>query len=123
MAENDRIKYYRFLRERIRSYESAFKSFIAALRSRFNSRITVILFGSRARGDNKESSDFDIIVITTDDVHKLDFIEELYSLKPNNVPVDIIVLHKRELRDRTVKKMLSESRILYDGLKIFSKVQ
>ena len=119
MVEIDKLRYYAFLRKRVQDYENAFRSFVTTLISKFGSKLTIILFGSRARFDNKESSDFDLLVIVENTINKLDLMEELYSLKPTNVPIDIIVMHINELKSATVKKMLSPSIILYDGLKIF----
>jgi len=59
----------------------------------------VILFGSRARGDNKESSDFDVIIVSSD-FKGIKFFKRsppLYLLWNDDSSVDIICLTPEEL--------------------------
>ncbi|MHA1610346.1 MAG: nucleotidyltransferase domain-containing protein [Candidatus Njordarchaeales archaeon] len=63
MAKVDRLKYYRFLRKRVEQYEKLFAEFIKRVINDLRDKATLILFGSRAREDHKESSDFDLMVI------------------------------------------------------------
>jgi len=61
----------------------------------------IILFGSRARGDYKEDSDFDILVITKDklDKEKLEGFSYEVSLKLIDLldkPVDVLIINKEE---------------------------
>jgi len=66
----------------------------------------VYLVGSRARGDNIPSSDYDIVVITGgDDV--LEVAEEIALLKEEPVPIDVIILRREDLEDPVYREMLS----------------
>ncbi|MCX9089529.1 MAG: nucleotidyltransferase domain-containing protein [Candidatus Methanoperedens sp.] len=52
----------------------------------------IILFGSRARGDNKKESDYDICVIKKDVSHRRKLAQQIYRfLYGVGVPIDIIV--------------------------------
>jgi len=52
----------------------------------------IILFGSRARGDNEERSDYDICVLKTGVAHRRNLAKQIYRLFYDiDVPVDIIV--------------------------------
>ncbi len=67
----------------------------------------IILFGSRARGDSREESDWDVLVVTKnklDKNKKYEFIHETHRkiVWEINIPVDIIVVSKKyqeELKD------------------------
>lgn len=83
-------------------------------------RSTVVLFGSRARGDELPYSDYDLAVILERVDDKLSLVEELRRLKPRGLPLDLIVVQADELSDPLIKGMLSEYKILYDGLKLRS---
>ena len=65
----------------------------------------IILFGSRARGDCREDSDWDILVVTKERLGKDEFWklysclnEELISVLNN--PVDIIVVDSEEFSEK-----------------------
>lgn len=52
----------------------------------------IILFGSRARGDNDERSDYDICVLKTGVAHRRNLAKQIYrSLYDFDLPVDVIV--------------------------------
>jgi len=65
----------------------------------------VILFGSRARGDFREDSDWDILVVVTQDIDRDTYRELWYSVyKRIDFPVDLIIVPKKILekyRDST----------------------
>ncbi|MGH7453572.1 MAG: nucleotidyltransferase domain-containing protein [bacterium] len=53
---------------------------------------SIILFGSRARGDNEERSDYDICVLKTGVPHRRSLAKQIYRLLyDTGMPVDIIV--------------------------------
>lgn len=73
----------------------------------------VYLVGSRARGDNKPSSDFDIVVvIEEDDFDLIEVAEYVSSLRKEPVPVDIIVLREEDLEDPVYREMLKDKKKL-----------
>jgi len=52
----------------------------------------IILFGSRARGDSEERSDYDICVLKKDVVHRRTLAKRIYRLLYEvDAPVDVIV--------------------------------
>lgn len=72
----------------------------------------VILFGSRARGDNRENSDFDIVVTGSIEPEKwtqlmVDLEEKKFSL----YPVDLVQL--KNLGHDYEKNIRSEGKIIY----------
>lgn len=72
----------------------------------------VYLIGSRARGDNIPSSDFDIAVLVDRGVDVLEALEEMFKLKRQPVSVDIVVLHEEDLRDPLYVEMLRDKKRL-----------
>jgi len=69
----------------------------------------IILFGSRARGDFKENSDWDILIVTKEKLNESNFWrfyshlnEKLITLL--NEPVDIIIVDSKEFRERASYK-------------------
>jgi len=120
VAKFNSLKYYRFLRERVKRFEREFDDFIRVLINRFGEDVSIVLFGSRGRNDNRESSDFDMIVVVKNNIDRLDFAEKLYAFKPKGIPIDIPVIHIKELNESTIKKMISGGIVIHDGLKILN---
>ncbi|MBU4246517.1 MAG: nucleotidyltransferase domain-containing protein [Nanoarchaeota archaeon] len=62
----------------------------------------ILLFGSRARGDHLESSDYDLLILS-DDFENVPFrkrLEEIYELVDRPANVEIICLTHKEFRER-----------------------
>ncbi len=58
----------------------------------------IILFGSRARGDYREDSDWDILIITKDDLKlnkKLKLIRKIKLILSKKISTDIIIMNKK----------------------------
>jgi uncharacterized protein len=79
----------------------------------------VVLFGSRARGDAREDSDLDFLVIEEHLDSKLSEMVRLRdALPPLAVPVDVVVVSEEEVASRSpvpstlVHRALREGRIL-----------
>ncbi|HEX6455752.1 MAG TPA: nucleotidyltransferase domain-containing protein [Solirubrobacterales bacterium] len=80
---------------------------------------TVVLFGSRARGNPRDDSDLDFLVIEAQVESKLNEMVRLRdALPPLGVPVDVVVISKEEAARREavpstlVHRALREGRIL-----------
>ncbi|KUJ98778.1 MAG: Uncharacterized protein XD43_1561 [Thermococcales archaeon 44_46] len=73
------------------------KAFVERIVEYLEGDVTVILFGSYARGDYNLASDFDLIVIS-DKIkgNPLERTRELYKLNKEFLPVDIIAYTKKE---------------------------
>ncbi|AEM39111.1 DNA polymerase beta domain protein region [Pyrolobus fumarii 1A] len=89
--------------------------FVERVRER-HPRSAILLFGSRARGDNLPYSDYDVAVILERVEDRLREAEELAKLKPSRLPLDLVVLELDDLRDPLIAKMLTPCKVLYDGL-------
>lgn len=71
----------------------------------------VYLVGSRARGDNTFSSDYDIVAITDED-DVLGVAERIAMLKRVPIPIDIAVLRREDLEDPINSEMLKHKKLL-----------
>ena len=86
-------------------------------------RCTILLFGSRARGDHLPYSDFDVAVVVERAEDKLAMIEELREMQPRGLPLDLVVLEAEELADPLVEEMLRGSKVLHDSLGVEARRQ
>lgn len=74
----------------------------------------VYLFGSRARGDNREDSDYDFCVVTSDDCDLFElggFFAELRDA----LGVEIDLVCQESLRDDFSREVLRDRRLLYEA--------
>jgi predicted nucleotidyltransferase len=81
----------------------------------------IILFGSRARGDNGEHSDYDICVLKTGVARRRNLAKQIYrSLYDIGLPVDVIVEtpeHFEELKNNRFliyKEIAKHGQVIYD---------
>ena len=93
-----------------------------ALADNASSAASVILFGSRARGEGRPDSDLDFLVIEESVDSKLEEIVRLRDVLDSiDVPVDIVVVTREEAeRGRlrpgsVVRRALAEGRVLVDA--------
>ncbi len=77
----------------------------------------VLLFGSLARGDARDHSDIDLIVVKETEKRFLDRLDEFYD--DAREAMDILVYTPQEFEDMKerpfVKKALKEGKILYEA--------
>ena len=60
----------------------------------------IVLFGSSARGEAREGSDIDLLVIKTGDPHRRRLAQEIYvSLIGIPMPIDIIVVTPEDIEE------------------------
>lgn len=118
MVKKYNLEIYKSLRDLVKNYDKYFKMFLDDIISRFQDEITVILFGSRVSGKARESSDYDVAIIVRDDVDRIKFMEEISTMRKGGIPIDIVVLKKSEIKNEIIKKMLTPSKIIWDGLRL-----
>jgi uncharacterized protein len=82
----------------------------------------VLLFGSAARGRITRNSDFDVLVIMREPVHRRQTAQKIYrNLHGTGIAVDIVVATEEDLekygrRAGTIlKSALQEGRVLYEA--------
>ena len=97
-----------------------FERFVERVVRHYNGRVSVVLFGSRARGDSWPSSDYDVLVVLEKVEDEAEEASKLYSMK-RGFSADIIVVTPDKLQLGDVKDMLKHRKVLYDGLGLFEK--
>lgn len=103
-----RDRYYRELHRHVEKWEESFREFIRnACRSGFIK--TLLLVGSRARGDYRDSSDFDVIAVIGDDADAIEIIARLRRLIKDRFPLDLIAIPESDLGDPLYREMLKDS--------------
>ena len=82
----------------------------------------IILFGSAARGQMREDSDIDLLVVKAGDYHHIELAQQIYAaLGPRSVPVDITVVTPEEVeryRDEPALVLyaaLREGKVVFDA--------
>ena len=74
----------------------------------------VYLFGSRARGDNREDSDYDFCVVTSDDCDLFELGGFFADLR-DALGVEIGLVCQESLRDDFSREVLRDRRLLYEA--------
>jgi len=97
---------------------------VRSIREVYGDNVTIILFGSRARGDHSLKSDFDILVITESPGDILgNIIKIRKNLGRKIFAIDIVVIKPEDMTNSVIKRMMENIRVLYDGLGILSRGQ
>ncbi len=103
-------------RQLLSKQDELLQEFVAKIAERFPNS-AVILFGSRARGQERPDSDYDVLVVMDlEDRDRLKKILEIRSLKPRGISVDVLVLSPDEITDPLYWEMLKGGRVLHNGL-------
>ena len=83
--------------------------------------LRVILFGSAARGDAKEGSDLDLLIVVSEDTPRRRLAQELYCrLNGGGVPFDIIVATPSLLKRHRNNPGLIYRRALREGKEVYA---
>ena len=83
--------------------------------------LRVILFGSTARGDAREESDVDVLVIMPDGTHRLDTAQAIYrNLLGLRQAVDVVVATESDLRNYQDAPGLIYREALRDGRELYA---
>ncbi len=82
----------------------------------------IILFGSRARGESADRSDYDLCVLKTGVTHRRDLAKKIYRLLYDlNAPVDVIVETPERFAQLKHKRHLIYKTIAVEGQVIYEK--
>jgi len=96
--------------------EQALKKIVEKLKKDKSVKL-ILLFGSLARGEVREWSDIDLIVVKETDKRFLDRLDEIY--KEAEVAMDVLVYTPEEferMKNRSfIKKAIEEGKILYEA--------
>jgi len=96
--------------------EQALKKIVEKLKKDKSVKL-ILLFGSLARGEVREWSDIDLIVVKETDKRFLDRLDEIY--KDAEVAMDVLVYTPEEferMKNRSfIKKAIEEGKILYEA--------
>jgi len=107
---------WEILRERVEHWGDEFSRFIKRVVDAYGGRVTLVLFGSRARGDHDPASDYDVIVVIED---YDDYFEEVAKIRRmgRGIPIDLVLFRRGELvLDGVLSNMLRGCVTLFDGL-------
>ncbi|MFZ8823625.1 MAG: nucleotidyltransferase domain-containing protein [Desulfurococcales archaeon] len=103
-----RDRYYRELRKYVEEWEQNFRIFIEEV-CKSGVIKSMLLVGSRARGDHRYSSDFDVVAVIKNSDDPLEIAAVLRSLVRGRFPLDLIAIHESEVEDPLYKEMLKTS--------------
>ena len=100
-----------------------YAGFVAAIRAVSDPEV-ILLFGSRVRGDAREDSDFDLLVVASKDNWKLPSrrleITRLRQALPRNCSIDVLLYTPTEVDEwrgglnHVIARAFEEGRILYE---------
>jgi len=106
----------------IRRRKEDFERFISALIDEFSGKVSVVLFGSIAKGEGRPTSDFDVLLILDEIKGYWKVLERIYSLKGKSIPVDVVLVDVKALHEKDF--LISEAlggKVLYDGLNVLKQ--
>lgn len=81
----------------------------------------ILLFGSIARCEDSEHSDYDLLIIIPDEIDKFQTAWSIYPLFNDlGVGVDLVFVHEGELETKRQDKNLIYHSALRDGVEIYA---
>jgi predicted nucleotidyltransferase len=94
---------------RVSEYEKRFREFVEEL-CRSGLAEELYLVGSRARGDNIPSSDFDVVIVVGDDKDPVDVATKARLLRRKPFPLDIAAIRQCDALDPIYREMLRDAK-------------
>ena len=83
---------------------------------------SIVLFGSYARGDARENSDVDLLIIAESNLPRFKRSRELYKLlRPYSFPMDLIVYTPEEIEKGKESPISFVSRVLQEGEVVYDR--
>jgi predicted nucleotidyltransferase len=107
-------RYYEAIREMHEEWGEKFKAFIDGLKGK---ELCVILFGSKAKGEDNLLSDFDLLIITKDKEDltlNIDFPADLFCYTLEDCLKEI------ENRNTILLDALTQGKALFDSIDVFN---
>ncbi|MEM2021366.1 MAG: nucleotidyltransferase domain-containing protein [Zestosphaera sp.] len=89
--EGRRVHVIREFSRRVAEWQEAFEEYVSEV-CKSGLVKELYLAGSRARGNNMRSSDFDLVAVVDEDVEVLEFAERLRLLRKKSFSLDLLVL-------------------------------
>lgn len=77
--------------------------------------ITVILFGSRARGDYFETSDMDVGILPKGEMNESQIVLLRERIENSNIPYKVDVIDLSQISKEFAQKVLREGMIIWKG--------
>ena len=112
-------KLLRKAKEKLEKSDETFKKYVESIKEKYP-ETTIVLIGSRAKGNHLPYSDYDLAVIFRKVKDKIRKTFELRKMKPKGISLDIIVLEEEELKDKTILEMIKQGKILHNKLGVFN---
>lgn len=82
--------------------------------------LRIILFGSRARGRDSRTSDYDLLVVVKDGSRRRDIALTLYkSIRNIRTPFDLVVATERDLKEHADNPYLIYKNAIDEGTEIY----
>ena len=102
------------MRSKITVYESSLELLKSVLKDVFKGEhVTVILFGSRARGDYLETSDMDIGILPEGESKKRKIALLRERIENSNIPYKVDVIDLSEASKEFIEQVLKEGLLLW----------
>ena len=81
----------------------------------------IILFGSRARNDHSENSDYDLLIIMPDGIHRRKTAQLLYTSISNiKTPYDLVIASESDYINNASNIGLVYKSIHQDGIELYA---
>lgn len=109
------------------NFDKNFRFFVEEVKKGFNGKVTLILFGSRAKKNYAPWSDFDVLLIQPND-KCFDRLELLLKFNKKLAPVDLFVYRVDEVfrfmeTSTIILDAVLEGKPIFDGLNLWEKLQ